>query len=144
MQRNLVKKIRDTKGIFHVMIGSIKDRSRMATHSSNLAWKIPQTEEPGGLQSMGSQRVRHDWGTSLSLSTEAEYIKKRWQENTELHRKNFHNLDNHGVMTHLEPDILECEVKWILGSITAHKASGGDDIPLELFQILKDDPVKVV
>ena len=72
--------------------------------------------------------------------TEAEDIKKRWQEYTELHKKDVHNSDNHdGVITHLEPNILECEVKWTLGSITAHKASGGDGIPVELFQILKDD-----
>ena len=69
--------------------------------------------------------------------TEAEDIKKRWQEYTgELHRKDLHNLDNHDV-THLEPDILACEVKWALGSITTNKASGGDGIPVELFQILK-------
>ena len=70
--------------------------------------------------------------------TEAEDIKKRWQESTELYKKDFHDLDNHsGVITHLEPDILECEVKWALGSITMNKASGGDGIPVELFQILK-------
>ena len=73
--------------------------------------------------------------------TEAEDIKKRWQEYTEeLHRKDLHNPDNHdGVITHLEPGILECKVKWALGSITANKASGGDGIPVELFQILKDE-----
>ena len=78
--------------------------------------------------------------------TEAEDIKKRWQEYTEeLYKKDLHDQDNHdGVITHLEPDILECEVKWILGSITANKASGGDGIPVELFQILKDDAVKVL
>ena len=78
--------------------------------------------------------------------TEAEYIKKRWQEYTEeLYKKDLHYLDNHdGVITHLEPDILECEVKWALGSITMHKASGDDGIPAELFQILKDDAVKVL
>ena len=77
--------------------------------------------------------------------TEAEDIKKRWQEYTEeLYKKYLHNQDNHdGVITHLEPDILECEVKWALGSITMDKASGGDGIPVELFQILKDDAVKV-
>ena len=75
--------------------------------------------------------------------TEAEDIKKRWQEYTELYKKDFHNPDNHdGVITDLEPDILECEVKWALGSITTNKASGGDGIPDELFQILKDDAVK--
>ena len=73
-------------------------------------------------------------------------MKKRWQEYTEeLYKKDLHNSDNHdGVITHLEPDILEYEVKWALGSITTNKASGGDGIPLELFQILEDDAVKVL
>ena len=75
--------------------------------------------------------------------TEAEDITKRWQEYTEeLYKKHLHDTD--GVITHLEPDILECEVKWALGSITANKASGGNGIPVELFQILKDDIVKVL
>ena len=69
---------------------------------------------------------------------ETEDIKKRWQEHTELYKKDLHDLDNHdGVITHLEPDILECEVKWALGNITTNKASGGDRIPVKLFQILK-------
>ena len=78
--------------------------------------------------------------------TEAEDIKKRWQEYTEeLYKKYLFDPHNHnGVITHLEPDILECEVKWALGSITTNKASGGDGIPAELFQILKDDAVKVL
>ena len=78
--------------------------------------------------------------------TEAEYIKKRWQEYTEeLYKKDLYNPDNHdGVITHLEPDILECEGKWALGSSTTNKTSGGDGIPVELFQILKDDVVKVL
>ena len=78
--------------------------------------------------------------------TEAEDIKKRWQEYTEeLHKKDLHNQDNHdGVITHLEPDILECEIKWALESITMNKASGGDGIPVKLFQILEDDAVKVL
>ena len=78
--------------------------------------------------------------------TEAEVIKKRWQEYTEeLYKKDVHDPDNHdGVITHLEPDILECEVKWALGSISTNKASAGDGIPVELFQILKDDAVKVL
>ena len=107
--RDLFKKIRDTKGTFHVKIGSIKDRN----------------------------------GTDL---TEAEDVKKRWQEYTEeLYKEDLHDPDNHnGVITHLEPDILECEVKWALGSITMSKASGGDGIPIGLFQILKDDAVKVL
>ena len=75
-----------------------------------------------------------------------EDIKRRWQEYTEeLHKKDLHDPDNHdGVITHLEPDIQECEVKWASGSITTNKASGGDRIPVELFQILKDDAVKVL
>ena len=78
--------------------------------------------------------------------TEAEDIKKRWQKYTEeLHKKDLHDPNNHnGVITHLEPDILECEVKWALGSIIKNKASGGNGIPVELFQILKDDAVKVL
>ena len=78
--------------------------------------------------------------------TEAEDIKKRWQEYTEeLYKKGLHDPDNHnGVIIHLEPDILECEVKWALGSITKNKANGGDGIPVELLQILKDDAVKVL
>ena len=78
--------------------------------------------------------------------TEAEDIKKGWQEYTEeLYKKDLYDPDNHnGVITHLEPDIVECEVKWALGSITTNKASGGDGIPVELFQILKDDAVKVL
>ena len=77
--------------------------------------------------------------------TEAESIKKRWQEYTVLYKKDLHDPDNHnGVITHLETDILECEVKWALESITTDKASGGDGIPVELFQILKDDALKVL
>ena len=107
--RDLFKKIRDTKGIFHAKMGSIKDINGMDL-------------------------------------TEAEGIKKRWQEyREELYKKDLHDPDNHeGVITHLEPDILECEVKWALESITTKKASGGDGIPVELFQILKDDAVKVL
>ena len=77
--------------------------------------------------------------------TEAEDINKRWQEYTEeLHKKDLHDKNNHdGMITHLEPDILECQVKWALESITTNKASGGDGILVELFQILKDDAVKV-
>ena len=88
---------------------------------------------------MGSIKNRN----GLDL-TEAEDIKKRWQEYTEeLYKNELHNRDNHdAVITHLKPDVLECEVKWALGSITMNKASGGDGIPVELFQILKDDAVK--
>ena len=89
---------------------------------------------------MGTIKYRN--GTDL---TEAEDIKKRWQEYTELYKKDLHDPDNHdGVITHLEPDILECEVKWALGNITMNKASGGDAIPVELFQILKYDAVKAL
>ena len=107
--RELLQKIRDTKGTFHAKMGTIKDRNGMDL-------------------------------------TEAEDIKKRWQEYTEeLYKKDLHNPDIHdGVITHLEPDILECKVKWALGSITTIKTSGGDGIPVELFQILKDDAVKVL
>ena len=77
--------------------------------------------------------------------TEAEDIKKRWQEYIELYKKDLHDPDNHdGVITQLEPDILECEVKWTVGSITTNKASRGDGIPVELFQILNDNAVKVL
>ena len=106
---DLFKKMRDTKGIFHANMGTIKDRNGMHL-------------------------------------TEAEDIKKRWQEYTEeLYKKDLHDPDNHdGMITHLEPDILESEVKRNLGSIIMNKASGGDGIPVELFQILKDDAVKVL
>ena len=107
--RDLVKKIRDTKGTFHAKMGSINDRN----------------------------------GKDL---TEGEDIKKRWQEYTEeLYKKELHDTDNHdGVTTNLEPDILECEVKWALESITMNKAGGGDGTLVELFQILKEDAVKVL
>ena len=90
---------------------------------------------------MGSIKDRN--GMDL---TEAEHIQKRWQEyREELHKKYLHDPGNHdGVITDLEPDILECEVKWALESITTNKVSGGDGIPVELFQILKDDAVKVL
>ena len=90
---------------------------------------------------MGTIRDRNGMGL-----TEAHDIKKRWQEYTEeLHKKDLHNPDDHdGVITHLEPDILEYEVTWALGTITTNKASGGDGIPGELFQILEDDAVKVL
>ena len=90
---------------------------------------------------MGTIKDRN--GTSLK---EIEDIKKRWQEYTEkLYKKDLHGPDNHdGVITHVEPDILECEVKWALGSISTNKASEGDRIPAEIFQVLKDDAVKVL
>ena len=77
--------------------------------------------------------------------TEAEDIKKRWQEYTKLYKKDLHDTDNHdGMITHLESDILECELKWTLGSITMNKASGDDGIPVQLYQILEDDAVKML
>ena len=101
--------------------------------------KIRDTKETFHAK-MGSIKERN--GREL---TEAEDIKKRWQKYTELYKKDLHDPDNHdGVITHLEPDILECEVKWALASITTNKASGGDRIPVVLFQILKDDAVKVL
>ena len=103
------------------------------------------------------KKVRDTKGTFLAkmglikdrngmVLTEAEDVKKRWQGYTEdLYKKDLHDLDNHdGVVTHLEPDILECEVKWALGSVGTNKASGGDGIPVELFQILNDYAVKVL
>ena len=137
----------------------------MATNSNILAWRISWTEEPGGPLSTGSQRVAHDWSNLACMHavicaqrmgtikdrngmdlTEAEDIKKRWQEYTEEpYKKDIHDPDNHnGVITHLEPDILECEVKWALGSITTNKASGDDGIPAKLFHIQKCDAVIVL
>ena len=90
---------------------------------------------------MGSIKDRN----ARDLTNRSRRYNKRWQEYTELYKKDLHDPDNHdGVITHLEPDILECEVKWALGSITKNKASGSDGIPVELFQILKDDAVKVL
>ena len=108
--------------------------------TSDLFKKIRDTKEEFNAK-MGRIKGRHD----MDL-IEAEDIKKRWQEYTEeLYKKDLHDPDNHnGVITHLEPDILECEVRWALGSITTNKASGCDGIPVELFQILKDDAVKVL
>ena len=92
------------------------------------------------LAKMGTMKDRN--GRDLK---EAEDIKKRWQEYTELYKKDIHDSHNHnGVITHLEPDIMECEVKWVLGSITMNKASGDDGISVEQFQILKEDAVKVL
>ena len=108
--------------------------------TSNLFKKIGDTKEIFHAK-MGTIEDRN----CMDLR-EAEDIKKRWQEYTEeLYKKDLQDQDNHdGVITHLEPDILECEVKWALESITTNKASGGDEIPVELFQILKDDGVKVL
>ena len=111
----------------------------MEWETRNLVQKIRDTKETLHAK-MGSIKDSN----SIHL-TEAEDIKKRWQEYTELYKKDLHNPDNHdGVITHLEPDIRECKVKWALESITTNKASGGDGISVELFQILKDDAVKVL
>ena len=121
----------------------------MAPHCSTLAWKIPWTEEPGGLESMGSQKLRPNWVMKHSHATaytpmktilkHTFNIKKRWQEcKEELYKKDFHDPDNHnGVITHLEPDILECKVNWALGSITMDKANGGDGIQISSFKSWK-------
>ena len=115
----------------------IKENNRMGK-SRNLFKKIKDTKGTFHAK-MGSIKDRN--GMDL---TDAEDIKKRWQEYTEeLYKKDLHDPDNHdGMITHLEPDILECEVKWALESITTNKTIGGDGIPLELFQILKDSSVK--
>ena len=117
-------------------------KQRKRTKWERLEISSRKLEAPRELHAkMGSIKDRN--GMDL---TEAEDIKKRWQVYTEeLYKKDLHDPDNHnGVITHLVPDILECEVKWALRSITTNKASGGDGIPVELFQILKDDAVKVL
>ena len=130
---------RDKKAFLSNQCKEIEENNRMGK-TRDLFNKIRNTKGPFHAK-MGTIKDRN--GMDL---TEAEYIKKRWQEYTEeLYKKDLHDLDNHNsVITHLEPDILECEVKWALGSITTNKASGGDGIPVELFQILKDDAVKVL
>uniref|UniRef100_A0A8B9WYF4 RNA-directed DNA polymerase n=1 Tax=Bos mutus grunniens TaxID=30521 RepID=A0A8B9WYF4_BOSMU len=130
---------RDKKAFFSDQCKEIEENNRMGK-TRDLFKKIRDTKETFHAK-MGSIKDRN--GMDL---TEAEDIKKRWQEYTEeLYKKDLHDPDNHdGVITDLEPDILECEVKWALESITTHKASGGDGIPVELFQILQDDAVKVV
>ena len=130
---------RDKKAFFSDQCKEIEEKNRMGK-TRDLFKKIRDTK--GAFHAkMGSITDRN--GMDL---TEAKDIKKRWQEYTkELYKKDFHYPDNHdGVITHLEQNILECEVKWALGSITMSKASGGDGIPVELFQILKDDAVKVL
>ena len=130
---------RDKKTFLSDQCKEIEEKTRMGK-TRDLFKKIRDTKGTFHAK-MGSIKDR----SGMDL-TEAEYIKKRWQEYTEeLYIKDLNNPDNHdGVITHLEPDILECEVKWALGSITMTKASGGDGIPDELFQILKDDAVKVL
>ena len=117
----------------------MEENNRMEK-TRNLFKKITDTKGTFHAK-MGTIKERH--GMDL---TEAEDIKKRWQEYTEkLYKKDLHNADNHnGVISGLEPDILECEVNWTLGSNTMNKASGGDGIPVELFLILKDDAMKVL
>ena len=130
---------RDKKAFLSNQCKEIEESNRM-TKARDLFKKIRDTK--GTLHAkMGTIKDRND----IDL-TEAKDIKKRWQEYAEeLYRKDLHDPDNNnGVITHLEPDILECKVKWALGSITTNKASGGDGIPVELFQILKDDAVKVL
>ena len=129
---------RDKKAILSYQCKEIEENNRMGK-TRDLFKKIRDTKGTYHAK-MGTIKDRN--GMDL---TEAEDIKKKWQEYTELYQKNLHEPDNHnGVITHLEPNILECEVKWALGSITMNKASGGDRIPVELFQILKDDAVKVL
>ena len=128
---------RDKKAFLRDQCKEIEENNRIGKTRDPFK-KITDTK--GTLHAkMGSIKDRN--GMDL---TEAEDIKKRWQEYTELYKED-HDLDNHdGVITHLEPDILECEVKWALGSITMNKASGSDGITAELFQILKDDALKVL
>ena len=129
---------RDEKAFLSDQCKAIEENKRMGK-TRDLFKRIRDTKGTSHAK-MGSIKDRN--GRDL---TEAEDIKKRWQEYTQLYKKDLHDPDNHdGVITHLEPDILECEVKWALGSITTNKASGGDGIPVELFQILKDDAVKVL
>ena len=130
---------RDKKAFLSNQCKEIEEKNRMGK-TGNLFKKIRDTEGTFHAK-MGSTKDRN--GMDL---TEAEDIKKRWQEYTEeQYKKDLHDPDNHdGVITHLEPDILECEVRWALESIATNKASGGDGIPVELFQILKDDAVKVL
>ena len=130
---------RDKKAFLSDQCKEIEENNRMGK-TRDLFKKIRDTKGTFHAK-MGTIKDRN----SMDL-TEAEAIKKRWQEYTgELYQKDLEDPDNHtGVITHLEQDILECEVKWALGSITMNKASGGDGIPVELFQILKDGAVKVL
>ena len=125
---------RDKKVFLNDQCKEIEENNRMGK-TRDLFKKIRETKETFHAK-MGSIKDRNGMDV-----TEAEDIKKRWPEYTELYRRDFNDPDNlhNGVSTHLEPDILECKVKWALGSITTNKASGGDGIPVELFQILKDD-----
>ena len=130
---------RDKKAFLSDQCKEIEENNRMG-QTRDLFKKIRDTKGTFDAK-MGSIKDRN--GMDL---TEAEYVKKRWQEYTEeLYKKDLNDSDNYdGMITYLEPAILECEVKWALGSITMNKAGGGDEIPVELFQILKDDVVKVL
>ena len=130
---------RDKKAFLSDQCKEIEDNNRMGK-TRDLFKKIRDTKGTFYAK-MGSIKDRN--GMDL---TELEDIKKRWQENTEeLYKKDLHDPDNHNdVITHLEPDVLECKVKWALGSIIMNKTSAGDGIPTELFQILKNDVVKVL
>ena len=129
---------RDKKAFLSDQCKVIEEKNRMGK-TRDLFKKIRDTKGTFHAQ-IGLIKDRN--GMDL---TEAENIKQRWEEYTELYIKVLHDPDNHnGMITHLEPDILECEVKWALESITTNKTSGGDGIPVELFQILKDDAVKVL
>ena len=129
---------RDKKAFLSDQCKEIEENNRMGK-TTDLFKIIRDTKETLHAK-MGSIKDRN--GRDLR---EAEDIKKRWQEYTELYKKDLHDEDNHdGVITHLEPDILECEVKCALGIITMDRASGGDGIPADLFQILKNDAVKVL
>ena len=129
---------RDKKACLSDQCKEIEENNRMGK-TRDLFKKITDTKGTF-LANMGSIKDKN--GEDL---TEVEDIKKRWQEYPEeLYKKDLHDPDNHNMITHLEPDILECKVKWALGSITTNKASGGDGIPVELFQILEDDAVKVL
>jgi len=129
---------RDKKVFLSEQCIEIKENNRMG-NTRDLFKKIRDTKGTSHAK-MIAIKARN----SMDL-TEAKDIKKRWQEYTELYKKDLDDSNNHsGVITHLEPDILECKVKWALGSITMNKASGGDGIPVGLFQILKDDAVKVL
>ena len=130
---------RDKKAFFSDQCKEIEEKNRMGKTRDRLK-KIRDTK---GTFHAKIGLIKDRNGMDL---TEAEDIKKRWQEYTDkLYKKDLHNPDNHDtVLTNLEPDILECEVKWALGSITTNKTSGGDGIPVELFQILKDDAMKVL
>jgi len=130
---------RDTKAFLSDQCKEIEENNRMGK-ITDLFKKIRDTK---GTFQAKMDTIKDRNGTDL---TEAEDIKKRWQEYIEeLYKKDLHDPDNHnGVITHLQPDMLECEAKWALESITTNKASGGDGIPVELFQILKDNAVKVL